>query len=77
MEFDYCKLRKLIKEKCGTQEEFAKKLGIGRVSLNQRLNNILEFTQEEIFQACDILGVSKDELTRYFFTLKVQKDELN
>lgn len=75
MEFDYLKLRKLIKGKYGTQKEFAKKLGIGRVSLNQRLNNISEFTQDEMFDACELLDIKAEEIPIYFFNIKVQKKE--
>ena len=46
MSFDYAKLRGKIKEVYRTQDEFAKALGIGRVSLSQRLNNTLDFSQE-------------------------------
>jgi transcriptional regulator with XRE-family HTH domain len=73
--FDYSKLRGKIKEVFGTQDKFAKALGIGRVSLSQRLNNILDFSQEEINKACEILGISKEDISIYFFTLKVQKHE--
>lgn len=75
MAFDYISLRCKIKEVFGTQDKFAKALGIGRVSLSQRLNNILEFSQEEIQKSCDLLGFSKNEIPEYFFNLKVQKDE--
>ena len=54
--WDYSKLRGKIREVCGTQDAFASELGIGRVSLSQRLNNQLEFSQDEIFKCCDILG---------------------
>lgn len=64
-------LRGKIKEVCGTQDAFAEKLGIGRVSLSQRLNNQLEFTQEEIYKACDILGFKLAEISIYFFTKEV------
>lgn len=76
MAFDYSKLRGKIKEVYGTQDKFAKSLGIGRVSLSQRLNNILDFSQEEISKSCDILGIKKEDIPIYFFTLKVQKNEL-
>lgn len=71
MSFDYSKLRGRIKEMCGTQDAFSEKLGIGRVSLSQRLNNQLEFSQDEMLKACDILKISVDDIPRYFFTLKV------
>ena len=75
MAFDYSKLRGKIKEVYGTQDNFATKLGIGRVSLSQRLNNFLDFSQEEINKSCEILGIKKEEIPIYFFTPKVQKHE--
>lgn len=77
MSFDYSKLRGKIKEVFGTQDNFAKALGIGRVSLSQRLNNYLDFSQEEIDKAYKLLNLSKEEIPKYFFTTKVQKKELN
>ncbi|BFK81283.1 DUF739 family protein [Clostridium baratii] len=76
MKFDYSKLRGRIREKFGTQDNFAKALEIGRVSLSQRLNNHLEFTQEEINNACELLEINKNDIAKYFFAIKVQKDEL-
>ena len=70
-EFDYSRLRGRIKEKCDTQDAFAEKLGIGRVSLSQRLNNLLDFSQDEMFKACDVLDINKAEIPSYFFTVKV------
>lgn len=75
VEFDYSKLRGKIKEICKTQDVYASKLGIGRVSLSQRLNNILDFSQNEIRLSCDILDIGTDEIPVYFFSLKVQKNE--
>lgn len=75
MEFDYRKLRGKIREVYETQDKFAEKLGIGRVSLSQRLNNILEFSQKEILLACKLLKIPIEECYQYFFNLKVQKHE--
>lgn len=71
MEWDYRKLSGKIKEVCGTQEEFSKKIGIGRVSLSKRMNNQLDFSQEEIFKSCDVLKISPVEIPAYFFTPRV------
>ena len=71
MTWNYNKLKGKIKEKCGTQDEFASRIGIGRVSLSQRLNNSLEFSQDEIFRSCDVLGIDKSEIPTYFFTIQV------
>lgn len=75
MEFEYSDLVRLIKFKFGTQDRFAKELGIGRVSLSKRLNNKLEFTQKEIEKASDLLGISRETISQYFFKEKVQKHE--
>lgn len=71
MTWNYQKLLGRIKEICGTQDAFAEQLGINRSSLSQRLNNKIEFTQEEMFRACDILSIEPDEMHAYFFSLKV------
>lgn len=75
MTFDYNKLRGKIKEIFGTQDKFASALGIGRVSLSQRLNNNLDFSGTEIFSACNLLNISAEEIPKYFFTPEVQKHE--
>ena len=75
MSFDYRKLVGKIKEVCGTQNDFAKKIGIGRVSLSHRLNNKLEFSQNEINRSVEVLGLKKEEIPLYFFSEKVQKEE--
>lgn len=70
MIYEYNKLRGRIREKCGTQDCFASALGIGRVSLSQRLNGKLEFTQEEISKSIDILELQKTDIPEYFFKAK-------
>ena len=62
MTWDYSKLRGRIKEVCGTQDKFAELAGIGRVSLSKRLNNQLDFEQDEIFKTCDILNIDHSEI---------------
>ncbi|WP_338631498.1 DUF739 family protein [Clostridium baratii] len=71
MRFDYSKLRGRIKEKCNTQDNFSSKIGIGRVSLSQRLNNRIDFSQEEIYTSCEVLNLDLEEIPEYFFTIKV------
>ena len=43
MSWDYSKLRGKIREVCGTQDAFADRIGIGRVSLSQVLTMLLIF----------------------------------
>ena len=65
--FDYRKLKGRIKEKFNTQDNFAVALGIGRVSLSQRLNNQLEFDSKEIFNSIKLLELTENDIPEYFF----------
>lgn len=67
--FDYRKLKGRIKEKFNTQDNFAIALGIGRVSLSQRLNNQLEFDAKEIFNSIKLLELTENDIPEYFFCL--------
>ena len=73
--FNYDKLRQKIKERLGTQDRFAKEIGLGRVSVSQSLNNQREFSAGEMFKSAQVLGFSIAEIPAYFFTEKVQKHE--
>lgn len=73
--FNYNKLRGKIKEKFQTQDKFATALGIGRVSLSERLNNTKQFRSIEISKACELLGIDSTEIGEYFFECEVQKSE--
>lgn len=73
--WNYDKLRGKIKEKYGSQDKFAEKMKIGRVSLSQRLTGKLEFSQNEMNRAIELLELEKSEIPIYFFTPKVQKTE--
>ena len=76
VDFNYSKLRGRIREKYGTEANFADALGIGRVSLSKRLNNLLDFSRIEMLRSCELLDVSSQELPEYFFTKEVQITEL-
>ena len=66
--FDYSKVRGKIKEIFGTQAAFADVMKMSSVSLSEKLNNKVQFSQKEIDRACDLLQISKDEIPTYFFT---------
>lgn len=76
MAFDYSKLRGKIREMFGTQEKFANAMGLGNVTLSNKLNNKTYWTQPEINLACKLLNIDDIDVTAYFFTPKVQKTEL-
>lgn len=68
----YAKLRGKIREVFGRQDDFAKAIGINRVSLSQRLNGHLEWKTSEIAKACEVLGIPLEENASYFFTQKIK-----
>lgn len=69
--FDYKKLKLKIKEVYDTQEAFADAMDMNYTSLNQRLNNAVEWKTQEVVQACDLLHIPLVEAHEYFFTRKV------
>ncbi len=71
MEWNYNPLKGKIKEVCGTQEEFAKRMNLGNSSISQRLGSKVDFSQEEIMRSCEILGIPMMDLEKYFFTPNV------
>jgi len=71
--FDYSKLRGKIKEMFGTQSAFAEAMSMSPVSLSEKLNNKVQFSQKEIDRACDLLEIAKEEIPTYFFTPKVKE----
>ena len=73
MEYSYNKLKGRISEVFGTQERFAKEIGISPAALSARLNNITGFTQDEIAKACLALEIPAEQISPYFFTHIVQK----
>jgi hypothetical protein len=74
MEYDFSQLRGVIRTKFGTQNNFAKVLGISENALSQKLNNKIEFKTSEIKRAIDILNISNEkEAFDIFFTEKVEQ----
>jgi len=71
--FDYSKVRGKIKEVFGTQSAFAAEMQMSPVSLSEKLNNKVQFSQKEIDRACDLLQIAKEEIPIYFFTPKVKE----
>ena len=69
MKFDYARLKGLIIEKFGTQERFAKAMGMNPATLSLKLNNQSYFASDEMFNACTLLGVPKVQIPFLFFVL--------
>ena len=71
MAYNYDKLKGKIVEKCGSQKNFAKIMGLSERSITLKLNNRIHFTQDEISKAAEILGLANEEIQYFFFDLKV------
>lgn len=65
----YPKLRGAIREKFGTQEAFAKALGMSDTTLSGKLTGKTEWKRQEIEDACRLLEIPITEAHAYFFTL--------
>lgn len=64
---DYSKLRGAIREKFGSQEEFAAAIEMSSCSLSAKLNGRSEWKANEIVVACQALGIPLAEAYAYFF----------
>ena len=73
MGYDYSKLLGRIKEKGFTQESLAKHIEITPGVMSNKLNNQTPFKQREMFEICEALDISINEIGEYFFTLKVRE----
>lgn len=72
--YDYRKLRGRIREKFGTQYSFAKAIGLSNVSVSNKLNNVIDWGQEEMERTIAVLELPYEEIHTYFFTHEVEKN---
>ena len=75
MEFDYAKLRGLIREKLGTEGAFARAIGRSHNFVSQVFNGNSYFDHKDIINAVGILGIVPEDIGLYFFTIKVHDAE--
>lgn len=75
MEFDFSKLRGLIKEKYGSDRSFAKAMNMSTPVLSSRLCGMTPWRLAEIYLACKLLSIPETEVAVYFFTQKFDKIE--
>lgn len=71
--FDYSNLLGKIKAVFKTQEAFGEAMGLSLTSVNQRLNNKIDWSPAEMVKACELLNIDLDDVADYFFTLKVNE----
>lgn len=75
MAFDYSKLSGKIREKFGTQAEFAKAMGLSERTISLKMNGKVFFKQPEIAKACRLLKIEECDVPEYFFKKEVQNIE--
>lgn len=68
MQYDYSELLGRMKAKKITQEELARLIHLNPSTLNQKLNNKSEFSQNEMRVILKILEEPIDNVSSYFFT---------
>ena len=72
MAFNYSKLRGRIREKFSSEGRFADAMEMSKQTLSAKLNNRIQFTQDEIRLANMLLDIPADEIAAYFFAEEVQ-----
>ncbi len=69
--FDFSELEGKIKQYYGTQDEFAKAIPMSLSSFNQKINNKVDFSNQNIKKMATLLHIETDDIGRIFFKLKV------
>lgn len=66
--YQYKKLRGRIIERFGTQEKFAKEIGISETALSKKMQCKTGISQSDICLWSKLLDIAPDEYGVYFFT---------
>ena len=74
MQYNYDKLKGRIKEIFDTQENFANAINISSASVNYKLNNKKNFTQNEIFNSIKVLKLKEENIQEYFYLDKFPRN---
>ena len=67
MAHNYSKLNGKITEVFGTQFRFADAMELSERTISLKLNNKIEWKQNEIAKACELLGIPIASIPAYFF----------
>lgn len=73
--YDYRKLRGRIKEKVGTEGDFAKKINRSQNYLTNVFNGKSFFTQKDISLGADVLEIPVCEIGVFYFAKQVHANE--
>lgn len=72
MEYNYDKLIGKIIEIFRSRAKFSAAMGMSERTLSLKLNNLIDFKQDEIITACDLLHIEHVDIPVYFFDIIVQ-----
>lgn len=73
IKYNFSKLKGKIKEVFGTQNEFAEAMNMAPNTLSLKLNNVTDFSSNEISDAVELLKIdSASEAWITFFTKQVE-----
>lgn len=67
MRFNYNLLNNRISQVCGSQQEFARRLGISFEELQERMIGDTGLYSEDMKKGIEILSIPLNEAERYFF----------
>lgn len=76
MKYDYSALNGKIVEVFTTQANFAEALGYSERTVSLKLNGHVPWKDIEIYRAINLLGLTVDDIPRYFFKHDVHEREL-
>lgn len=68
----FAKLRGKIVEICGSQREFAERIGLSEQSVVAKLSGRTQLSMDDIALWANTLDISIDEIGTYFFAEKLQ-----
>ena len=71
MAFNYRKLKGRIVEICGTQGEFASRMGKSERTISLKLQGKIPWKQHEILKALEVLQLNESDIQAYFFDVEV------
>ncbi|CAK1254609.1 MULTISPECIES: DUF739 family protein [Fructobacillus] len=74
IKFNYERLYGRMKSKGFNQSSLARKIGISAGTMTNKLKG-QPFKQDEILNICNVLDIADEDMSSYFFTIKVQKTE--
>lgn len=74
-EYDYSMLRGRIREKIGTEGEFARRIGRTPNFISKVFKNATYLTQQDIELGVNVLDIEPSQIGLYFFTQRVHKSE--